>query len=77
MKELALIKVVEDRGYIRLFVSKKNKDGSIRGVSYVIAKAKNTSKKENNSECIHDFTLFWNGKKFKEKCYYCGKETEI
>lgn len=25
-------------------------------------------------KCTHDFALYWNGKKFVEKCYYCGKE---
>jgi len=28
-------------------------------------------------KCIHDFVVYWDGKKFKEKCYYCGKEREI
>jgi hypothetical protein len=27
--------------------------------------------------CEHDYTLYWNGKKFVEKCYYCGDENEI
>lgn len=23
--------------------------------------------------CLHDFALFWDGEKFRWRCYYCGK----
>ena len=32
---------------------------------------------ERDEKCIHgihDFALYWNGKKWAWKCYYCGKE---
>jgi len=28
------------------------------------------------NECLHDFALFWDGKRLRWRCYYCGKFIE-
>lgn len=29
-----------------------------------------------SEECLHDFALFWDGKRLRWRCYYCGKYLE-